>query len=214
MLWVVEASPASAGKVLALVGQATVNIFYALKPQTPTPSPPKPPNSSLILSLYTSVPYSPSLSSLRAFVRDCNSTSPRFRTLLGLIKPYIVLISSFNPGGCTFGGDTIESLILEPTYKLGIGHFPPLHLQWCWAAQSSPTVNNEILALPKSLGVGSSNFWIYGTDLTSPAPQLHPPSIHPWHPPSQINPLRRSSVHNNRGGCKMASTIILHMRAT
>ena len=28
----------------------------------------------------------------------------RFRTPLGPIKPYIVLISSLNPGGCTFRG--------------------------------------------------------------------------------------------------------------
>ena len=33
---------------------------------------------------------------------------PGFRTLSGLVKPYIILISSLNPGEGTFGGgDTI-----------------------------------------------------------------------------------------------------------
>ena len=46
-------------------------------------------------------------------IRDYNSTPPkgtippRLRTLLGLIKPYIVLISSLNPGGVPLGGGTI-----------------------------------------------------------------------------------------------------------
>ena len=42
-------------------------------------------------------------------VRDYNSTPskgvrPRFRTLLGLIKLYMVFVSSLNPGGVPLGG--------------------------------------------------------------------------------------------------------------
>ena len=47
-------------------------------------------------------------------LRNYNSTPPRypprFRTLLGLIKPYIVLISCLNPGGVILGGVPLESL--------------------------------------------------------------------------------------------------------
>ena len=49
-----------------------------------------------------------------AVIRDYNSnphkgTHPRFRTLLGLITPYVVLISSLNPGRGTFGGGVLSA---------------------------------------------------------------------------------------------------------
>ena len=49
----------------------------------------------------------------RAYVRDCNSTPSRFRTLSGLTKPYIVLISSLKSGGVP-----LEGTLVIPFYVL------------------------------------------------------------------------------------------------
>ena len=76
-----------------------------------------------------------------AFVRNYTSTPPqryppRFRALIGLIKPYTILISSLNPGGgSTFGGPTIV-----------IPYFASLS-QDAWTTQKSPAQDSSGLRI-------------------------------------------------------------------